>query len=343
MIRCQITVAIAVVTLVACESGTASNTRPAAQGGTTATTDSLAPADNTPLAPGEARLAVDGGRIWYRQVGAGNALPAILVHGGPGFGSYYMSVLERLGDERRVVRYDQLGAGKSDRLTDTTKMTIDHFVRELESLRAHLGFDRFHVVGHSWGTILGFEYYRAYPQHVASLTLAGPVLDVPAYERHAKELVASLSESAQRAIRAREAERNYTAPDYQSALEEFYGKYVWRHPNKTELDSTLKTVNEQIYNYMQGPSEFTITGTLKTFDATPHLRDVNVPTLYMVGEFDEVGPDLVRGFASRTPGARFFLIPNSAHLFQWDNPDAALREMREFLRSADAAQPEKRP
>jgi len=132
------------------------------------------------------------------------------------------------------------------------------------------------------------------------------------------------------------------APDYQAALDEFYGKYVWRKPNKTELDMTLKTVNEQIYNYMQGPSEFTITGTLKTYDATAHLKDVNVPTLYMVGEFDEVGPDLVRSFASRTPGARFFVIPNSAHLFQWDNPDAAIAEMREFLRTADAAPPRTR-
>jgi proline iminopeptidase len=278
---------------------------------------------------------VDGGHIWYRKSGTATGAPAILVHGGPGFGSYYMKALEALSDHRQVVRYDQLGAGRSDRLTDRTKMTIEHFVRELESLRAHLGYSRFHLIGHSWGTILGFEYYRAHPEHVASLTLAGAVLDAPAYEPYAKSLIATLSDSAQRAIRTREAEQKYDAPDYQAALEEFYGKYVWRRPNQTELDSTLKTVNEQIYNYMWGPSEFTVTGTLKTYDATPHLKDVNVPTLYMAGEFDEVGPDLVRGFANRTPGARFFLIPNSAHLFEWDNPDASIHEIREFLRGVD--------
>ena len=49
------------------------------------------------LAPGESRLAVDGGRIWYRVVGSGSATPAILLHGGPGYSSVYMRSLEALG------------------------------------------------------------------------------------------------------------------------------------------------------------------------------------------------------------------------------------------------------
>src|ERR1041384_5651963 len=62
------------------------------------------------LPAGGAYLPVDGGRIWYKVSGVGTATPAILLHGGPGFGSYYMKPLEALADERRVVRYDQLGA-----------------------------------------------------------------------------------------------------------------------------------------------------------------------------------------------------------------------------------------
>jgi len=78
----------------------------------------------------------------------------------------------------------------------------------------------------------------------------------------------------------------FDAPAYQKALEEFYSRYVWRHPVAADLDSTVKTANQTIYNYMQGPSEFTITGTLKRYDATPFLKDVKVPTLYTVGEFE---------------------------------------------------------
>jgi proline iminopeptidase len=297
-----------------------------------------APSDtsNRTLLPGESYLPVDGGKIWYRVVGTGAATPVILLHGGPGFGSYYMKPLEQLSSDRRVVRYDQLGAGASDRLSDTTKMTIPHFVAELDSLRSHLGYDKVHLVGHSWGSILGLEYYRAHPGHVASLTLASPALDIPAWGKNARQLLTTLSDSAQRAIRVREAEKNYDAPDYQKALMEFYGKYDWRTPDSVNLDSTFKTINPDIYMYMQGPSEFTITGTLKTYDATPFLKNVKVPVLFTVGEFDEANPAIVKRQASMTPGAQFVELKGAAHLTEWDAPDAMNKAVRDFLRDADS-------
>jgi proline-specific peptidase len=298
-------------------------------------TTSLTPADNSPLAAGEARLAVDGGNIWYRVVGAGAGTPVVLLHGGPGFNSYYLKPLETLGNDRPVVRYDQLGSGRSDGLTDTTRMTIAHFVAELDSLRAHLGYDRMHLVGHSWGTILGLEYYRAHPERVASLTLASAALDIPAWERNAKALVKTLPDSLQRVIAESEAAGDFQTPAYQHALEEFYGRYVWRHPVAADLDSTMKTANQAIYNYMQGPSEFTITGTLKRYDATSFLGSVKVPTLFTVGEFDEANPDIIRKHAAMTPGAKVVVIPGAAHITSWDNPTPMLDAIRAHLRAAD--------
>lgn len=290
-----------------------------------------------PLPPGEALLAVPDGRIWYKLSGSGPGTPVILLHGGPGFSSFYLKPFEALGGDRPVVRYDQLGGGKSSGLSDTTLFTIDHFVRELDSLRAHLGYRTVHLVGHSWGTILAVEYYRAHPERVASLTLGSAALDIPAWERNAKALVRTLPDSEQRAIRRREAEGNFDAPDYQQALEDFYSRYVWRHPVPADLDSTMATVNEAIYRYMQGPSEFTITGTLQHYDATPELSRVRVPTLYTVGEFDEAGPAIVARFARLTPGARVEVLPGSAHLTTWDAPEANVRVVRAFLRAADSS------
>jgi len=289
------------------------------------------------LGAGEARLAVDGGQIWYKKTGSGTGTPVILLHGGPGFSSFYLKPLEALGDDRVVVRYDQLGGGRSGPLTDTSKMTIAHFVNELDSLRASLGYDKVHVVGHSWGTILGYEYYKAHPEHVVSLTLASAALDIPTWEKNARKLVTTLSDSSQRAIKLREVEKKFDAPDYQAAINEFYGKYVWRHPVEADLDSTMKTANEAIYNYMQGPSEFTITGTLKQYDATPLLKTVKVPVLFTVGAFDEADPPTVKRHAQMTPGAKYAVIPDAAHIVQWDNPDETNRVVRDFLKSVDSS------
>jgi proline iminopeptidase len=292
--------------------------------------------DQAALAAREGYLEVPGGRVWYRISGVGPATPVILLHGGPGYSSFYLRSLDSLGLDRPTIRYDQLGSGKSGRTTDTLLFTIPHFVVELDSVRRALGAARVHLLGHSWGTILALEYYRAHPDHVASLVLASPALDIPAWERHARELIRTLPDSEQRAIYRREAQGAFTAPDYQAALVDFYSRYVWRHPVQSELDSTLQTVNEAIYNYMQGPSEFTITGTLKRYDATPFLPQVRIPVLYTVGEFDEANPATVRHFADLTPGARVTVLAGAAHITTWDAPQEMLATVRAFLHQADS-------
>jgi proline iminopeptidase len=278
-----------------------------------------------------ARLAVPGGSVWYRVVGTGSGTPVVLLHGGPGFSSYYLKSLEALGRPAggalRSARWR-----RSDSIADTTLFTI-HFVAA-RPLR-HLDLERMHVYGHSWGTILAVEYYRAHPDRVASLVLASPALDIPAWEANARQLLTNLPDSMQRAVREREAVRQYDAPDYQAALGEFYSRYVWRTPVQADLDSLMSTANQGIYMYMQGPSEFTITGTLKQYDATPFLKDLAVPVLFTVGEFDEANPEIVRRHAALVPGAVVTVIPGAAHITAWDNPDANLAAVRSFLRDAD--------
>jgi proline iminopeptidase len=295
-----------------------------------------AAAADRPITTDSSRLAVAGGEIWYRVTGTDTGTPVVLLHGGPGFSSYYLKSLERLGDERLVVRYDQLGGGKSDPLSDTTRFTIEHFVAELDSLRRHLGRERVHLYGHSWGTVLAVEYYRAHPEQVVSLVLGSAALDLPAWERNARQLLTTLPDSMQQAVQVREAEGNYDAPDYQAAVGEFYSRYVWLRPVEADLDSIMASVNLDIYSYMWGPSEFTVTGTLGDYDARPFLPSIAVPVLYTVGEFDEANPELVEGFAQQTPGARVMVIPDAAHITAWDNPEADLLAVREFLREVDA-------
>lgn len=295
-------------------------------------------ASAAPVLPaGEKMLAVPGGQIWYKVSGSGNATPVILLHGGPGFNSYYLKPLEALSSDRMVVRYDQLGSGKSGTTSDTAIFNISHFVAELDSLRSALGLAKVHLVGHSWGTILALEYYRAHPDRVASLTLSSAALDIPAWEKHARELVKTLPDSMQKQIAAAEKAGKFEEPAYQAALGQFYSLYVWRHPVEADLDSTMKQVNQAIYNYMQGPSEFTITGTLKHYDGTGFLKEIKVPVLYTVGEFDEANPVTIKRFADMTPGARYVVLKGAAHITPWDAPADNIKSVRDFLRGADSA------
>ena len=281
------------------------------------------------------RLAVPGGNIWYRVVGGGRGTPVILIHGGPGNPSVYLKSLEALGDERLVVRYDQLGAGYSDVVHDTALFNVRHFVEELELLRRHLALDHVHLYGHSWGAILALEYYRAYPQHVTSLTLAGETLDLPAFAANIRGLFQAMPDSLARAVRQRQAGAPYDSTAFQAAMREFRSHFT-RTPVRAEMDTLGRLLNPEVGAYMLGTSPFALTGTLRQYDATPFLSQVRVPVLFTVGEFDVAGPDIVKRHASLTPGARFVLIPGAGHHTQWDNLPATLAAVRSFLRDVDS-------
>ena len=126
---------------------------------------------NQVAATKEGFIQVTGGRVWYRVVGNKRATPLLVLHGGPGFPSYYLKPLARLADERSVIFYDQLGAGHSDRPNDTTLWQIPRFVKELQTVRDTLGLGEIYIFGHSWGASLAVDYMLTNPKGVKGLIL----------------------------------------------------------------------------------------------------------------------------------------------------------------------------
>jgi len=285
-------------------------------------------------APGEGSVAVPGGRVWYQVVGEGPGTPLVVLHGGPGAPSYYMSSLARLGTDRPVVFYDQLGAGRSDMPSDTTLWRIERFMAELDSVRAHLGLTEIHLLGHSWGTMLATDYMLGGARGVKSLVLASPALSTELWERDADFLIATLPDSVREAIRVHEEAGTYDDPAYQAAMMDFYGRFVTLRWGP-DVDSTFAHFGAELYGYMWGPSEFTPTGTLRSYDRTDWLGELDLPVLYTAGEVGEARPETVRYYQSLTPGAEFALIPGSAHLTTIDAPEAFADTVARFLREVE--------
>ncbi len=281
------------------------------------------------------RLAVPGGTIWYRVVGGGSGTPVILLHGGPGLPSMYLKSLEALGDERVVVRYDQLGSGYSEVVKDTALFSVRHYVEELDSLRGHLGLARMHVYGHSWGSILALEYYRAHPEHVASLVLASPVLDMQAFYANQRRLMAALSGPALRAAQLEESGQPYDTATFRAATRQYMTRYSQHQVPPGDRDTMRTMGNMAVTTHLNGSSMFTPNGVLKDYNATGFLKNVRVPVLYVVGDSDFAGPQLARHFAELTPHARFVAIPGSGHMMMWDQPVANVAVVRSFLREVD--------
>ena len=99
--------------------------------------------------PSQGFIEVPGGPVWYKVVGDGDGLPLLSLHGGPGGTSCSNSLLEPLGDQRPIIRYDQLGSGRSGRPDDLALWQVDRFVEALHAVRQELGLENFHLRGHS--------------------------------------------------------------------------------------------------------------------------------------------------------------------------------------------------
>ncbi len=286
----------------------------------------------------EGFIQVDGGRIWYHRVGAGNRTPVLLLHGGPGSCSYYMKPLLALATDRPVIIYDQLGCGKSDRPTDTTLFTVDRYVREVQTLRDSLGLTEVHLLGHSWGGMLAEAYMGTHPTGVKSVVLSSPLVTTEQWQHDADSMIKELPDSVQRTIATHEADHTTDSPQYQAAMAAYYQLHLMRKPplNKADDDSSTAAFGKQVYEYMWGPSEFRSTGTLKHFDARPWLEGLSVPTLFLAGQFGEEVPASIERFSKLARGSRFVMIPASGHVTHNDNLPAVLTAVRQFLDSVDA-------
>ena len=290
----------------------------------------------TELRAGDGFVNVTGGKVWYKIVGGGSETPLVLLHGGPGFPSYYLNPLAELSDERPVIFLDQLGCGRSDDNKDTSIMTLETFVKQLEQITDSLGLTKFHLYGHSWGTMLGMDYYLKNPERVESLILASPCLSIPKWEADCRELIKTLPDSVQVAIEETEKSGDFESEAYQNAMYTFYQNFVARKlPWDANIDSTFAGANMDVYNYMWGPSEFTPTGTLQDYDRTERLKEIKVPSLYICGEFDEARPSTVEYFQSITPNSKFVIIEDAAHLSMHDNPEQNNKEIGMFLREIE--------
>lgn len=280
----------------------------------------------------EGYVEVNGGKIWYEVYGSGPKPPVLLLHGGPGGTSFGFEPLKELGYDGPIVFWDQLGSGRSDALTDTTLMTIENYVDQVERLRAHLKLQDFVLYGHSWGTMLGMDYYLTHPDEVKAIIFSSPLFSTDSWIADADTLITTLPDTVQQIIRFHESMGTYEDPEYQEATKLYYSLYVTRKERPNVDRSHLNLVSgSNVYLYMWGPSEFTSTGTLRNYDRLEFLPQIKVPVLMMTGEYDEARPSTVRQYASLVPNARFEVIPDAAHSTLNDNKKATLKVVREFL------------
>jgi proline iminopeptidase len=279
-------------------------------------------------------VEVEGGRIRYRVLGDG-ARTLVLLHGGPGAGSLYLKPLERLaGPDRRVVVYDQLGCGESDRPADPSLWRADRFVDELERLRRRLELDSFDLYGHSWGGMLATDYALSHQQHLRSLVLASTIADAALLRREMARLLEGFPDDLRETLRRHEKAGTTDSSEYQEAIMAVYRRHLCRcDPWPAEVVKTFDDFALEVYVPMWGPSEFAFDGNLADWDRVDRIAEIRVPTLVTVGRHDELAPACSEQIRDRIAGSRLVVFEDGSHMTFWEEPERYLEVVDEFLRS----------
>src|ERR671923_1528580 len=226
-----------------------------------------------------------GYRTWYRAVGSGGT-PLLALHGGPGSTHHYFAPLERLAGERRVVLYDQIGCGSSDRPTDVER-SVDVFRDEVAAVREQLGLERIHLLGTSWGGMLAQEHVLSGAGGIVSLVLSSTLASIDLWAEEQLKLRAALPPDVLAILDRHEAAGTYDDPEYEQAMQVYFDRHLYRGPKpRAELDRMNAEKATDVYRAMQGPNEWTVTGALKGWDTRDRLREIGVPTLVIRGRYD---------------------------------------------------------
>src|SRR6476619_6724311 len=125
--------------------------------------------------------------LFVEVVGRGD--PLVLMHGGPGLDHVSLTPFRTLADRYTVVLYDHRCNGRSTG-APVTSMTWENLTADADALRERLGYERWAVLGHSFGGHVALEYALRYPRSLSHLVLVDTGGDSRWSQHNAAEVLA---------------------------------------------------------------------------------------------------------------------------------------------------------
>lgn len=283
---------------------------------------------------GEGFVSVKDGHIFYRTAGQG--LPLIVLHGGPGLShDYLLPQLYKLAEHNFVIFYDQRGSGKSlETKLDGEHINIHQFVEDLEDLRKSFGFNKFILMGHSWGGLLAMEYAIEHQDHLIGLILLN---SAPADDKGQKAFLDEFelrSKNIQNDIKpffAYEDFKNLNATQISDLYRKLFSIYFYNPEDIKDLtlNFSVESANSSFKVMEEMSKKFWLQPGLNLF---PSLKGLTIPTFILHGKQEIVPAWTAQEIKDAIPHAEIVILDNCDHFPYIEQPSQFFSELNKFLR-----------
>lgn len=286
-------------------------------------------------------ITVNGAKLWVEISGKGE--PLFFLAGGPGNSHNYTHAWDTLRDNYTLVFIDNFGRGKSDTAAKLSGYSIDRDVEDVEGIRKALGYDKFSLLGHSYGSVVAQAYAVKYGVHLSHLIIANGFFSGKMWqenddnsnrvlEEQSPELWDSLMTLRKKGLKSSDS-LHYTV---------YFGfdigllySYCPDYRRRLMLDRTYPNdFNIRLYyRYVGDDGDFVVGNEIAKFDVTSQLKDLKMPVLIIAGRYDRVSvPKFAVQYKKYCPQAKFVMFEHSGHWPHLEEHDKEMDVIRDFLK-----------
>ncbi len=288
----------------------------------------------------EGFISVKDGKLFYRT--AGNGLPLIVLHGGPGLDQeYLLPQLYRLAENNLVIFYDQRGSGRSlETKLDEKHINIDQFIEDLETLRTSLGFDKFILMGHSWGGLLAMQYAVDHQENLIGLILLNTA---PADYKGQKAFIDEFGLRTKnihnniKPLFAYEVFKKLNAAQISDLYRKLFSVYFYNPMEVKDLSLNFSVASAQSgFKVMEEMSKtYWLQPNVNLF---PRLRRLAVPTFILHGKQDIVPAWTAQEIKDTIPQSEIVVLDHCDHFPYIEQPFQFFAELNNFLHKINHSQ-----
>jgi len=283
------------------------------------------------FAQGEERLLrINDTEINVRIVGRGS--PILIVHGGPGLNhTYFLPHVDKLASSHRLIFIDQRACGKSACVFDSTRMSLNWFVKDMEAVRRKLKLGRVSVLAHSWGGLLGMLYAAKYPENIRSLIISNSVSPrAGEYEAQINQIINSRYNKKDSMRRAQTLQstafRDGDLEAYQSLFKISFKQsfYDTSYVDSLHLVLPVDFLKKRKMLFLMAKE-------LSAYDFYPDLKKISCRTLIIHGDFDAIPLELAQTINRSIYASTLVVIKHAGHFPFIEQQTAFFSAVEKFL------------